>query len=88
MILVPGQNDADADAEQRRIVAKCMHHAPDDTNLKFQEEYNLMNMLYEVGILSDYLACLADPANNRGVVDYYHDENVEYDGIVEFKDFF
>ncbi|OEU10376.1 hypothetical protein FRACYDRAFT_247410 [Fragilariopsis cylindrus CCMP1102] len=60
----------DADAEQRRIVAQCMPHVPDNMNIK--EGYILMNMLYQVGILSDYLADL---------------DNIDYENV-EFKDYF
>jgi len=38
------------DAEQRRIVAKCMHHVPDNMNIK--EGYNLLILLYKARILS------------------------------------
>ena len=52
------------DAEQRRIVAKCMHHVPDNMNIK--EGYNLMSMLYEFGTLANYLG---DLDNNDGMID-------------------
>jgi hypothetical protein len=70
--------DADADAEQRRIVAKCMHHVPDNMNIK--EGYNLMNMLYDFGILSNYLA---DLDNNNGINDW--DERVEFENYFDFN---
>jgi hypothetical protein len=49
---------------QRRIVAKCMHHVPDNMNTK--EGYNQMNIQYEFGTLSDYIGALDDAADNYG----------------------
>ncbi|OEU11651.1 hypothetical protein FRACYDRAFT_244769 [Fragilariopsis cylindrus CCMP1102] len=74
---------ANADAERRRIVEQCMPYVP-NIIMNNEEWYNLMNVLYEVGILSKYLADL-DILNffSRGTttIDY---ENVE----VEFKKYF
>ena len=54
--------EADTDTEQRRTVARCMHHVPDNMNIK--EGYYLMNMMYTFGTLSDYLADLDTFAAN------------------------
>jgi hypothetical protein len=43
--------EVEADAEQRRIVAKSMHRIPDNMNIK--EGYNLLILLYKARILSD-----------------------------------
>jgi Leucine-rich repeat (LRR) protein len=75
--MVEVEVEVDADAEQRRIVARCMHNVPDNMNIK--EGYNLMNILYKFGILSDYLAALD---NNNGFYEYRHGKEVE------FRDFF
>ena len=56
--------ETDADAQQRRTVAKCMHHVPDNMNIK--EGYNLMIMLYEFETLANYLG---DLDNNDGMID-------------------
>ena len=70
-------NDTEPDAEQRRIVARCMHHVPDNMNIK--EAYILMNMLYKAGILSYYLADL-DAADDTGHIldDDGYDVKVEF----------
>jgi hypothetical protein len=72
--------EADTDAEQCRIVAKCMHHVPDNIIMNIKEGYNLMNMLYKVGILSDYLA---DLDNNNGIDGY--GEKVEFKNYFDFN---
>ncbi|OEU23307.1 hypothetical protein FRACYDRAFT_233479 [Fragilariopsis cylindrus CCMP1102] len=73
-------NDTEADAEQRRIVARCMHHMPDSMNIK--EAYVLMIMLYKAGILSYYLADL-DAADDTG---HILDQD-GYDQKVEFTNY-
>ena len=57
------ETDAAA-VQRRRTVAKCMHHVPDNMNIK--EGYNLMSMLYEFETLANYLG---DLANNDGIID-------------------
>ncbi|OEU08726.1 hypothetical protein FRACYDRAFT_249628 [Fragilariopsis cylindrus CCMP1102] len=78
---VEAEAEAEADAEQCRIVAKCMHHVPDNIVMNIKEGYNLMNMLYKVGILSDYLA---DLDTDDGINIY--GENVEFKDYFDFND--
>ena len=73
--------EVEADAEQRRVVAKSMHRIPDTMNIK--EGYNLLILLYKVGILFDYNTALdaADDDTGRDengyMIDFDEDFNLD-----------
>ena len=73
--------EVEADAEQRRVVAKSMHRIPDTMNIK--EGYNLLILLYKAGILFDYNTALdaADDDTGRdedeNMIDFDEDFNLD-----------
>jgi hypothetical protein len=70
--------EVEADAEQRRIVAKTLHRFPYNIIKNNKEGYNLLILLYKVGILSDYNTAF-DAADDTG-----HDED---GNMVDFDDY-
>jgi hypothetical protein len=62
---VEAKAKADADAERRRIVETCTPHVPDNIIINHKEGCNLMNVLYQVGFLSDFVA---DLDHDNGII--------------------